>query len=322
MSSSSLNENQNSNNSNNCHLINEFIKREPDSDTIKMFVGQIPRHMNEIDLRKIFEEYGPVYELNILRDKFTKESKGCCFVTYYSRRDALEAQNALHNLRILDTMNHPIQMKPADTENRNDRKLFVGMISKTLTESQIKEMFLPFGPIDDVTILKDLTGKSKGCAFVTFQRKQSALKSIKIMHNSKLFEGCSQPINVRFADSVKDKEKLSNSTQAAVLLPLLHHLALHSNQTSSNSLNNFLFLQQLIGNTKNDHESQLLFHQSNSAYPPIPTHQFDFSFPNYTKITDQKQIVGPDGANLFIYHLPVRISNLLNRHFICINQFL
>lgn len=26
---------------------------------------------------------------------------GCCFVTYYSRKSALEAQNALHNMKIL-----------------------------------------------------------------------------------------------------------------------------------------------------------------------------------------------------------------------------
>ena len=28
-------------------------------------------------------------------------SRGCCFVTYYTRRDALEAQNRLHNIKVL-----------------------------------------------------------------------------------------------------------------------------------------------------------------------------------------------------------------------------
>lgn len=26
---------------------------------------------------------------------------GCCFITYYTRKSALEAQNALHNMKIL-----------------------------------------------------------------------------------------------------------------------------------------------------------------------------------------------------------------------------
>ena len=49
---------------------------EPDSDAIKMFVGQIPRSMDETDLRKMFEEFGPVHQLNVLRDKVTGQSKG------------------------------------------------------------------------------------------------------------------------------------------------------------------------------------------------------------------------------------------------------
>jgi len=93
--------------------------REPDADSIKMFVGQIPRNMSEVELKMMFQEFGSVHQLNILRDKQSGESKGCCFVTFYTRKSALDAQNALHNLKTLSGMHHPIQMKPADTENRN-----------------------------------------------------------------------------------------------------------------------------------------------------------------------------------------------------------
>jgi len=48
----------------------------PDADTIKMFVGQVPKHMNETDLRELFEQFGRVYQINVLRDKVTKQSKG------------------------------------------------------------------------------------------------------------------------------------------------------------------------------------------------------------------------------------------------------
>jgi len=51
-------------------------KTEPDPDAIKMFVGQIPRSMDETDLKKMFEEYGLVFQLNILRDKGTGQSRG------------------------------------------------------------------------------------------------------------------------------------------------------------------------------------------------------------------------------------------------------
>ena len=79
----------------------EGINKEPDMDAIKMFVGQIPRNMSEQELKSMFEEYGNVYQLNVLRDKQSGESKGCCFVTFFTRKAALNAQNALHNLKTL-----------------------------------------------------------------------------------------------------------------------------------------------------------------------------------------------------------------------------
>eukprot|EP00092_Neocalanus_flemingeri_P014094 GFUD01015203.1.p1 GENE.GFUD01015203.1~~GFUD01015203.1.p1 ORF type:complete len:530 (-),score=125.39 GFUD01015203.1:89-1678(-) len=178
----------------------------PDDDAIKMFVGQVPRAMDEDALKQFFEDFGPVHQLNVLRDKTTGVSRGCCFVTFYKRKHALDAQNALHNIKTMTGMHHPIQMKPADTENRNERKLFIGMVCKKLTEEDIKAMFLQFGAIEECTVLRDDNGISRGCAFVTFSNRQVAIVAIKAMHHSLTMEGCSSPLVVKFADTQKEKE--------------------------------------------------------------------------------------------------------------------
>jgi CUG-BP- and ETR3-like factor len=126
-------------------------------------------------------------------------------------------------------MHHPIQMKPADTENRNgieiskkqkifllkinnnffeERKLFIGMISRNCEENDIRVMFSPYGQIEDCTVLRDSNLKSrgksilktynpiiiiyiffsKGCAFVTYLKRQSAINAIKSMHHSETME--------------------------------------------------------------------------------------------------------------------------------------
>ncbi|CAB3255735.1 unnamed protein product [Arctia plantaginis] len=112
-------------NNNNVTSINNNNNDEkpemPDPDYIKMFVGQVPRSMDENDLRLMFEEFGRVHQINVLRDKITGASKGCCFVTFFTRKAALKAQDALHNIKTLTGMHHPIQMKPADSENRNGK---------------------------------------------------------------------------------------------------------------------------------------------------------------------------------------------------------
>ncbi|KAK7865332.1 hypothetical protein R5R35_006825 [Gryllus longicercus] len=183
------------------------MPEQPDPDFIKMFVGQIPRSMDENDLRKMFEEFGRVHQINVLRDKVTGQSKGCCFVTFFTRKSALEAQNALHNIKTLSGMHHPIQMKPADSENRNERKLFVGMLSKKCTENDVRAMFNTYGTIEECTVLRDTNGQSKGCAFVTFTSKQCAIIAIKSMHHSQTMEGCSSPLVVKFADTQKEKDQ-------------------------------------------------------------------------------------------------------------------
>ncbi|CAH1798531.1 unnamed protein product [Owenia fusiformis] len=182
-------------------------KTEPDPDAIKMFVGQIPRSMDENDLRQMFEEYGSIYQLNVLRDKLSGQSKGCCFVTFYERKSALEAQNALHNIKTLPGMQHPIQMKPADSEKKNEeRKLFIGMLSKKCTENDVRMMFAPFGSIEECTVLREQNSQSRGCAFVTYSSRQCAQNAIKAMHHSQTMEGCRAPLVVKFADTQKEKD--------------------------------------------------------------------------------------------------------------------
>lgn len=180
---------------------------EPDSDYIKMFVGQVPKSMDEEQLREMFEVYGRVHSINVLRDKTTGQSKGCCFVTFFTRKAALMAQDALHNIRTLNGMHHPIQMKPADCENRNERKLFVGMLNKKYNENDVRQLFSGHGTIEECTVLRDQNGQSKGCAFVTFSTKQSAIGAIKGLHQSQTMEGCSAPLVVKFADTQKEKEQ-------------------------------------------------------------------------------------------------------------------
>ncbi|XP_017563121.1 CUGBP Elav-like family member 2 isoform X15 [Colossoma macropomum] len=247
---------------------------QPDPDAIKMFVGQIPRSWSEKELKELFEPYGAVYQINILRDRSQNppQSKGCCFVTFYTRKAALEAQNALHNIKTLTGMHHPIQMKPADSEKSNaveDRKLFIGMVSKKCNENDIRVMFSAFGQIEECRILRGPDGLSRGCAFVTFSTRAMAQNAIKAMHQSQTMEGCSSPMVVKFADTQKDKEQRRLQQQLAQQMQQLNsasawgsltgltgltpqYLALLQQATSSSNLGAFSGIQQMAaGSTAN-----------------------------------------------------------------------
>ncbi|XP_023223153.1 CUGBP Elav-like family member 2 isoform X9 [Centruroides sculpturatus] len=230
----------------NCSIL--FLKQrimnphqdQPDPDAIKMFVGQIPRNWDENDLKTMFEDFGPVYQINVLRDKLTGQSRGCCFVTFYTRKSALEAQNALHNIKTLPGLHHPIQMKPADSENRNERKLFVGMLSKKCNENDVRIMFSPFGTIEECTVLRDVNGQSKGCAFVTYASRQCAINAIKGMNHSQTMEGCGSPLVVKFADTQKEKDQKRQQQMMANLWNMTNCANQATQNSAFGSFNNLL----------------------------------------------------------------------------------
>nr|XP_057932451.1 CUGBP Elav-like family member 2 isoform X2 [Doryrhamphus excisus] len=230
---------------------------QPDPDSIKMFVGQIPRSWSETELKELFEPFGAVHQINILRDRTQNppQSKGCCFVTFYTRKAALDAQNALHNIKTLSGMHHPIQMKPADSEKTSaveDRKLFIGMVSKKYGENEVRMMFSSFGQIEECRILRGPDGQSRGCAFVTFATRSMAQNAIKTMHHSQTMEGCSSPLVVKFADTQRDKEQRRLQQQLVQQIQQLNSASTWGNLAGLGTLTpQYLALLQQAASTSN-----------------------------------------------------------------------
>ena len=99
-------------------------------------------------------------------------------------------------------------MKPADNESNRgeDRKLFVGMLSKQQTEDEVREIFKAFGNIEECTILRGPDGNSKGCAFVKLASTDAAQTAIGSMHGSATMPGASSSLVVKLADTEKERQ--------------------------------------------------------------------------------------------------------------------
>ncbi|XP_030366959.1 CUGBP Elav-like family member 4 isoform X7 [Strigops habroptila] len=175
-----------------------------DHDAIKLFIGQIPRNLDEKDLKPLFEEFGKIYELTVLKDRFTGMHKGCAFLTYCERESALKAQSALHEQKTLPGMNRPIQVKPADRESRGDRKMEIDHLIKGQSMEDIRKKFPPHGSLSSCVVLKGPDGCS-GCAFVKYSSHAEAQAAISALHGSQTMPGASSSLVVKFADTDKER---------------------------------------------------------------------------------------------------------------------
>ncbi|RYR52040.1 hypothetical protein Ahy_A06g026968 isoform B [Arachis hypogaea] len=189
-------------------------------ESVKLFVGQVPKHMTESELLAMFKEFALVDEVNIIKDKATRSSRGCCFVICPSREEADKAVNACHNKKTLPGASSPLQVKYADGElERLEHKLFIGMLPKNVSEVEVSALFSKFGTIKDLQILRGSQQTSKGCAFLKYETKEQALAALEAINGKHKMEfghprpdlfcflqGSSVPLVVKWADTEKERQ--------------------------------------------------------------------------------------------------------------------
>jgi len=86
----------------------------------------------------------------------------------------------------------------------NKRLVYVGGCTEEVDEAFLKEVFLPFGEINDIQMPKDYeTEKHRGFAFIEFESAEDAAHAIDNMNDSELY---GRTIRVNLAKPMKMKE--------------------------------------------------------------------------------------------------------------------
>ena len=92
-----------------------------------------------------------------------------------------------------------------------NKKLYVGSLPYSLTEEQLKDVFVPYGTVVSVRIVTDkFTGKSKGFGFVEMETQEAAQKAIEAVHGSEV-GGRTLVVNVAHPEQKRTSGGFQNS---------------------------------------------------------------------------------------------------------------
>jgi RNA recognition motif-containing protein len=86
------------------------LEKRKGADNMNIYVGNLSHQATEDDLRKAFEAFGQVESVNIIKDKFSGESRGFGFVQMPSKQ---EAQKAIEQMNGTDLMGRAVNVNEA-----------------------------------------------------------------------------------------------------------------------------------------------------------------------------------------------------------------
>ncbi|KAM7506350.1 hypothetical protein LguiB_005254 [Lonicera macranthoides] len=153
----------------------------------KLFIGGISWDTNEDRLREYFETFGEVVEAVIMKDRTTGRARGFGFVVFAEPAVAervvmekhmidgrtVEAKKAVprDDQQIPTRNSGSLQGSPGPIRTK---KIFVGGLASTVTESEFKKYFDQFGTITDVVVMYDHnTQRPRGFGFITFDSEEA-----------------------------------------------------------------------------------------------------------------------------------------------------
>lgn len=195
---------------------------EDERDRRTVFVQQLAARLRTKELIAFFEKVGPVKEAQIVKDRVSGRSKGVGYVEFKQEESVPQAiqltGQKLLGIPIIAQLteaekNRQARNPEATTTNPNQipfHRLYVGNIHFSITESDLQNVFEPFGELEFVQLQKEEQGRSRGYGFVQFRDPNQAREALEKMNG---FDLAGRPIRVGLGNDKFTPESTANLLQ-------------------------------------------------------------------------------------------------------------
>jgi len=184
-----------------------------------VYVKNFNEAMTEDDLSKMFEKFGKITSLKLMKSDEDEKNKGFGFVSF---EDAETAESACSELNGTEVNGKTIYVgraqKKAERQMELKKKfeqmklermtrfqgvnLYVKNLDDTIDDERLRTEFTPFGTITSAKVMCE-EGRSKGFGFVCFSSPEEATKAVTEMNGRIIV---SKPLYVALAQRKEDRK--------------------------------------------------------------------------------------------------------------------
>uniref|UniRef100_A0A803T9Y7 RRM domain-containing protein n=1 Tax=Anolis carolinensis TaxID=28377 RepID=A0A803T9Y7_ANOCA len=277
----------------------------------KLFVGMLNKQQSEEDILRLFEPFGAIDECTVLRGP-DGNSKGCAFVKFSSHTEAQAAIHALHGSQTMPGASSSLVVKFADTDKERTLRRMQQMVGQLgiLTPS----FALPFSPygayaqalMQQQTVLSASHGNfvSPTLTFSPCHIQQIGTVSLNSLPSSPITQtsGLHSPSLLGSTAVPGLVAPIANSFAGVVPIPSSHHPSLEA--VYANGLVPCAAQNPSVGEAL--HPAFTGVQQYAGIFVTLSNILYLYSAlsPREDSGRITEHIYGPEGCNLFIYHLP------------------
>ncbi|XP_061456635.1 CUGBP Elav-like family member 5 isoform X2 [Rhineura floridana] len=275
----------------------------------KLFVGMLNKQQSEEDILHLFEPFGVIDECTVLRGP-DGNSKGCAFVKFSSHMEAQAAIHALHGSQTMPGASSSLVVKFADTDKERTLRRMQQMVGQLgiLTPS----FALPFSPysayaqalMQQQTVLSASHGGfvSPALTFSPCHIQQIGTVSLNGLPATPIAQ----------TSGLHSPPLLGPATVPGLVTPIANSFAGVVPISNSHPTLEAVYANGLVPCTAQNpsvaeslHPAFAGVQQYAAVYPATTTiTPVAQPLPQALPIIQQQQREGPEGCNLFIYHLP------------------
>uniref|UniRef100_A0A8C4S8B5 CUGBP, Elav-like family member 4 n=1 Tax=Erpetoichthys calabaricus TaxID=27687 RepID=A0A8C4S8B5_ERPCA len=274
----------------------------------KLFVGMLNKQQSEDDVRRLFESFGNIEECTILRGP-DGNSKGCAFVKYSSHAEAQAAISALHGSQTMPGASSSLVVKFADTDKERTIRRMQQMAGQM---GMFNPMAIQFGAYGAYAQAVSMQSKmvQQQAALMASVTQGGYLNPMAAFAAAQMQQMATLNVNGLAGPPITPNSGtyLCGSTPPGITAPAVPSIPSPIGVNGFSGIppqgNGQPTAEAVFANGIHPYPVDLAFCVFVSAAYPTAYGQISQAFAQPPPMIPQQQREGPEGCNLFIYHLP------------------